>query len=123
MVELDSDSWPANFGRRLVNIEYVNYVYSSSMRIVETGFVFYTSTANNGTQAQAFEEVEFDQWFTQQIIVNLESGEVTCTINDMTLTGKIDIPEEGYLRLWVHPYGWNTGHEIVIDSLDVYMSK
>lgn len=123
MVELNPDSWPANFGRRLVNIEYVNYVYSSSKRIVDKGFVFYTSSAENGSQAQAFEDVEFDQWFMQQFVINLETGEVTCTIDDMTLNGMIDIPEEGYLRIWVHPYGWNTGHEIEIDSLDVYMSK
>ena len=122
-VEPDADNWSANFGKRAITVEYVNYFSDSSRRIIDNGFVFYTSSKEHGSNAQAFESAMFDEWFTQQIVINMETGEVTCTINDETLTGMIDIPEGKYIRIWVHPYGWYTGHEVVIDSIDMYFGK
>lgn len=122
-VEVNADSWSSSFGRRPVQIEYVNYDYDSSRRIIDNGFILYTASDEHGSNIQAFESGVFDEWFTQQFVINMETGEVTCTINDETLTSMIDIPEESYLRIWIHPYGWFTGHEVVIDSIDIYLSK
>ena len=122
-VEANSDSWASNFGRRPIQTEYVNYTYSGSRRIIDNGFILYTASEEHGSNVQAFESGVFDEWFTQQFVINMETGEVTCTINDETLTSMIDIPEEAYLRVWIHPYGWYTGHEVVIDSIDIYFSK
>jgi hypothetical protein len=122
-VEVNADSWSSSFGRRPIQTEYVNYFSDSSRRIIDNGFILYTSSEEHGSNIQAFESGVFNEWFTQQFVINMETGEVTCTINDETLTSMIDIPEESYLRIWVHPYGWFTGHEVVIDSIDIYFSK
>lgn len=122
-VKLNEESWSSSFGRRPIQVEYVNYFYDSSKRIIENGFIMYTSNEKEGSNVQAFESGVFDEWFDQQFIINMETGEVTCTINDEILTSVIDIPEESYLRIWIHPYGWFTGHEVSIDSIDIYFSK
>ncbi len=122
-VKLNEEHWSSSFGKRPVQIEYVNYFYDSSRRIIDNGFIMYTSSEKEGSNVQAFESGVFDEWFDQQFIINMETGEVTCTVNGETLTGVIDIPEENYLRIWIHPYGWFTGHEVIIDSIDIYFSK
>lgn len=122
-VEANVDSWASNFGRRPIQTEYVNYFYDGSKRIIDNGFIFYTSSVEYGSNIQAFESGVFDEWFTQQFVINMETGEVTCAIDDETLISMIDIPDESYLRIWIHPYGWYTGHEIIIDSIDIYFSN
>jgi hypothetical protein len=122
-VELNEESWSSSFGRRPIQVEYVNYLNDSSRRIIDNGFIMYTSSEKEGADVQAFESGVFDEWFDQQLIINMETGEVICTINGETLTSVIDIPVESYLRIWIHPYGWFTGHEVIVDSIDIYFSK
>jgi hypothetical protein len=97
MVEVDPESWPKNFGRRVVQTEYVNYYSDSSRRIVDNGFILYTSSVEHGTKVEAFANGVFDEWFEQQFVINLETGEVTCQINEEVISSMIDIPEENFI--------------------------
>lgn len=123
VVEADPDGWANQFGRRLTQTEYVNYFSNSSKRIVENGFVFYTASQTHGSQAQAFETGIFDEWFEQVFLIDLESGETVCWINGEQLEGLIDLPQEQFVRLWLHPYGWYTGHELAVDSVEILLSR
>ncbi|WP_457752809.1 hypothetical protein, partial [Thermococcus sp.] len=58
----------------------------------------------------------WDGWFTEKVVYNTSSGEVTYYLNGQKVGSVRAVPlNSNYIRIMMHSYGWYTGHYMKLD--------
>mgnify|MGYP001488372078 CR=1 FL=1 len=106
------------FGNALLLVEYANGTYQNAMRPGESTFRLLTpGWQDNGNYLLI--EPEFDTWITEEITMNLVTGDVIYSLNGREYTITTSPMTGEYIKIWMHSFGHFTGHEVAIDSVEV----
>lgn len=61
----------------------------------------------------------FNRWFEEEIIINTKTNEITYKVDGSTYEVKGQTLTNDHIRLFMHGYGFHTGHTVEIDWLDI----
>ncbi len=65
----------------------------------------------------------FNKWFIEEIIYDAGTGDMTYKINNKEYNVKAPSLTDNYIRLYMHAYGYYTGHEMDIDWIEINITK
>ncbi len=65
----------------------------------------------------------FDKWFTEEIIYDTSTGNLSYKINNKEYAVKAPVLRKNYIRLYMHAYGYYTGHKMDIDWIEINITK
>ncbi|NJE75893.1 hypothetical protein [Thermococcus sp. ES12] len=115
-----SGHWTSWFGSFLFGIHYYHYYEPQENYVpVKDGFALTGPDWRDSGNYVTTEPV-WDEWFTERIVYNTENGRVTYYLNGKEV-GSVRAASYSskYVRLFIHSYGWYTGHYTKMDWIKV----
>ena len=116
-----SGYWTSWFGSFLFGVHYYHYYYEPQENYVpvKDGFALTGPDWRDSGNYVTTEPV-WDEWFTERIVYNTENGRVTYYLNGKEVGSVRAAPYSSkYVRLFIHSYGWYTGHYTKMDWIKV----
>jgi len=108
----------SNLGNAVVLIEYVNSFNESSKRPGSNVFRILPRSWEFESNYELVEPI-FNEWFEEEIIYNTVEQTITYKLNDKVYTVKSQEMFEERIRLYMHGYGFETGHVVEIDWIEI----
>lgn len=106
-----------NFGEGIVLVEYVHDYNTEAERPGRDIFRVLPATWQASHNYAVIEPI-FDEWFEEELILDTRQYKVTYKLNGVEY--KVDtLPmDKPYLRVFMHGYGWYTGHNVKVDWVE-----
>lgn len=120
--ELIDKEWFKNFGQALMLMEYVHTSDTTSTRPGNHNFRLLVPDWQE-TENYAIATPIFDEWFEETFTFDCSTGRITYTNGDKLLVLKGYRPTQNRFRIFMHPYGFYTGHEMKIDWIEVKVTQ
>lgn len=114
----NDQNWSKSLGQAAILVEYVHNYNEELTRPGRDLFRVLPPTWETDDNYAVVEPI-FDDWFEETIIYDTRSDKISYIINgnEFKVNGlEIDKPN---LRLFMHSYGWYTGHYIKIDWIEI----
>ena len=109
----------------LMQVFYSNYSYNNyDPPVGGNSFGICGSVSGPVTERCIASPAVWDTFVTEKVEINIPEG-VTKYWENETLIGQVKLNPEvdystlSYLRFWISPYGWYTGHEVDLDGFTV----
>lgn len=120
-VLVDKD-WYKNFGQPFLLMEYVHSADETSTRPGKHNFRLLVPDWET-TENYALTDPIFGEWFEETLTFDCNTGRVTYTNGGKLLVLKGYRPTEPYFRVFMHPYGFYTGHEMKLDWVEIKVTQ
>lgn len=120
--QLIDKEWFKNFGQSLMLMEYVHTSDKKSTRPGNHNFRLLVPDWQ-ATENFAIAKPIFDEWFEETFTFDCGSGRVTYTNGDKMLVLKGYRPNQANFRIFMHPYGFYTGHEMKLDWIEIKVTQ
>ncbi len=65
----------------------------------------------------------FDKWFNEELVIDNVQGKVFYTVNERTIEVDSSGIQYPYFRIFMHSFGAYTGHNVMIDNIEITLSK
>jgi len=110
--------WARSLGQAAMLVEYVHNYNEDLTRPGRDLFRVLPPTWDTDDNYAVVEPI-FDDWFEEEIVYDTRSNKISYKINgkEFKVNG-LEI-DKANLRLFMHSYGWYTGHYVKIDWLEV----
>jgi len=102
----------------IASLQYLDFQYDEGRYPITTGVLLTVPGYKDSGEYTAWEPL-FDTWVNEELEFHTDTGLIRITINGQTteLQGKpLSLP--GF-RVFMNAYGWNTGHRVTVDSLEI----
>ena len=107
----------------LFGVTYQNTNYQTDLNCIAllTGTNIPKGPGNYaGGQAPSIPGI-WDTWFDEEVVYDASTGETTYLLNGKEVMRAAGAPlTTKYIKVMMHPYGWGTGHSMVMDSFELY---
>lgn len=114
--------WYKNFGESLMLMEYVHSEDKESKRPGNHNFRLLVPDWET-TDNYALGDPIFDEWFEETFTFDCNTGRITYTNGGKLMVLKGYRPSESLIRIFMHPYGFYTGHEMKIDWIEIKVTQ
>jgi hypothetical protein len=108
----------SNLGNGIVLIEYVNSFDETSKRPGNNVFRILPRSWEFEDNYELVEPV-FKEWFEEEIVYDTVAQTITYKLNGTVYTVKSQEMIEERLRIYMHGYGFETGHIVEIDWIEI----
>lgn len=119
---LVDNTWYKNFGQSIMLVEYNHSAANDNKR-----------PGNNNTRIlvpdweeednYALTDPKFGEWFEETLTFDCGSGRLTYTNGGKLVVLKGYRPSDPMIRLFMHGYGFYTGHEMKIDWIEIKVTQ
>lgn len=107
-----------NLGNGIVLIEYVNSFEDDSKRPGRNVFRVLPRSWEFDDNYELVEPI-FNEWFEEEIIYDTTEKTITYKLNDKVYSVKSQEMFEERIRIYMHGYGFETGHIVEIDWIEI----
>lgn len=114
--------WYKNFGKSFLLMEYVHSSDTDTTRPGNHNFRLLVPDWEV-TENFALGDPIFDDWFEETFTFDCNTGRITYTNGDKMLVLKGYRPNQSLFRIFMHPYGFYTGHEMKIDWIEIKVTQ
>lgn len=114
--------WYKNFGQPFMLMEYVHSSDTTSKRPGNHNFRLLVPDWEDDKN-YALTEPIFGDWFEETFTFDCNTGRITYTNGGKLLVLKGYRPSEPYFRVFMHGYGFYTGHEMKIDWIEIKVTQ
>ncbi|MCH4890398.1 hypothetical protein EZV73_22635 [Acidaminobacter sp. JC074] len=104
-------------GNGLVLIEYV-HSFEESSRPGNNVFRILPRTWEYNNNYELAEPI-FDEWFEEELIYDTVTNKITYKLNDKVYSVETTALTDNRVRLYMHGYGYNTGHILDMDWIEI----
>jgi len=108
----------SNLGNAVVLIEYVNSFNESSKRPGSNVFRILPRSWEFENNYELVEPI-FNEWFEEEIVYDTVAQTISYKLNEKVYTVKSQAMLEERLRIYMHGYGFETGHIVEIDWIEI----
>ncbi|MFK5894256.1 MAG: RHS repeat-associated core domain-containing protein [Pseudomonadota bacterium] len=108
-----STLWTSEGETALCSVVHTDYTYEGNWN----GFYLGARSDNK------FLPSIWDSWFNEKLTYDFSSGIATYTINGQTVQNQCTLDDSPYFKLYIHSFGWFTGHETQMDNIKVYFNQ
>lgn len=112
-----------DFSRRLFGVTYQNMDYETDLNCIAliTGTNYPAGPGKyQGGTAPSMPGI-WDEEFDEELAYDPRTGDVSLTINDLPpLRARGEPLKHPCIKLLMHPYGWGTGHEMLVDYIEIF---
>ena len=118
----DEESWRRNMGSSLVSVSYLNYHHEPDQKAAKEGFAVKGVDWRDNNQYHVLDPI-FGEWFEEELIYHTGTGEVVYRLNGEEVSLQTELVKEPYIRVFLHPYGWYTGHKLLLDHFSISVKE
>lgn len=108
----------SNLGNGIVLIEYVNSFEDDSKRPGRNVFRILPRSWEYDDNYELVEPI-FNKWFEEEIVYDTTEKTITYKLNDKVYSVKSQEMLEERIRIYMHGYGFETGHIVEIDWIEI----
>lgn len=110
--------WGKSIGNALALVEYVHFYGDNVNRPGNDTFRVMSPNWERSGQYALMDSI-FDEWFEEKLVYDSNKNEMTYSYGNEEITLKSIQLNKPYIRVFMHNYGWNTGHVMKIDWVDI----
>lgn len=122
VIPSDMNNFFSSLGNGVVLIEYVHNFDYDSNRPGNHIFRILPRTWEIGGNYQLAEPI-FDEWFEEELIYNTATEKIIYRINGEEYTVSSQKMSKRRIRILMHGYGFDTGHELEIDWIEISITS
>ncbi len=116
--QMVDNGWGVSLGQALALVEYVHFYGEDLERPGNDNFRVLGPNWKK-SHSYALMEPTYDEWFEETLIFDTASGEIRYIYNDETYKVESRKLTKPYIKIFMHAYGWNTGHCMKVDWVDI----
>ncbi len=116
--QMVDNGWGVSLGRPLALVEYVHFYGKDLERPGNDNF---RVLGANWKENNSYELLEptYDEWFEEILVYDTKNDEIRYTYGDQTYKVEGHELSRPYIRVFMHSYGWYTGHCMKIDWVEI----
>jgi len=108
----------SKLGNGVVLIEYVHSFDHNSNRPGNNVFRVLPRTWEYENNYELADPI-FDEWFEEELVYDTNENIITYKLNDKVYTVEATALKDDSVRLYMHGYGYDTGHTVEIDWIEI----
>lgn len=103
----------------LGGVMHINFVYDPGRYPTIKGFVARGDDVNKPNGNIVIEHPPFGEWMEEEIVYDSSSGNLVYRLNGKDYSVSSIPMTQPYIRIYMHAYGWFTGHKAEVDWLNL----
>ncbi len=116
--QMVENGWGVSIGQPLALIEYIHFYGVDLERPGNDNFRIMSPNWKK-SNAYALVDPTYDEWFEETLIFDTRNNEIRYIYNDEIYKVEGRKITKPYIRIFMHSYGWNTGHCMKLDWVDI----
>ncbi len=115
---LTDHDWSKSIGNALALVEYVHFYGEDTKRPGNDNIRVMSPNWQNSKDYALLDPI-FDEWFEEKLIYDTRTNEIKYSYGTHEVVLKGVQLNKPYIRVFMHGYGWHTGHTMKIDWVDI----
>lgn len=117
-----NNDWGKSLGQAIALVEYVHFYSQDTER---PGRDIFRVMGPNWKEEDAYVVLEptFDDWFEESLIFDTRNDEIRYNLGEKTYRVSGQKMDKSSIRVFMHAFGWNTGHSMKLDWVDIQIES